>query len=121
MARPTKPTERKRAKRMTLYFTPEEEERLATVAAHLQMDRTKFVVQAIDTAIDTLSTPPPSLIQSKNKEVMETREEILSGFICSNGHPFWLEWAWPSPPEYCPCCGSKQLSRTWAGNISKGF
>ena len=121
MARPNKPADSKRSKRLTVYFTPQEEERLTMVAELLQTDRTKFIIQAIDKAISTLNTPPPSLVQSKEKEIMAKNEELLTGFICSNGHLFWLEWAWPSAPEHCPCCNSKQITTTWAGKIKKGF
>lgn len=32
--------------------------------------------------------------------VLATKRLILylSGYICAQGHVFWLEWAWPAPP-----------------------
>ncbi|MCL6479643.1 MAG: hypothetical protein K6T65_14780, partial [Peptococcaceae bacterium] len=45
----------------------------------------------------------------------------LGGYVCSKGHAFWLDDAWPSPPDRCPCCGEKSIKRTWAGIVRRGF
>ena len=117
----TKAETDKRTERLMIYLTPEEAAELAAVATHQNTDKAKFVVAAIQSAIDGLTTPPDTLPISRAEKIMNSRSESVAGFICDRGHTFWLNDTWPSPPIVCPACGSKSLRQTWRGMATKGF
>lgn len=121
MGRKLKAENEKRTERLMIYLTPDEAAELATVAEHQGNDKAKFVVAAIKTAIDGLTTPPESLAVSRVEKIMESGAESVVGYICDRGHTFWLNYSWPSPPDRCPCCGSKSLRATWHGIATKGY
>lgn len=115
MARPRKELEDKRDKRLTFYMTEEERARLDAVAAHLRLDKTKVIAQALDQYIHGLESHPEALSQALVGDVVKSQREEGRGYVCSHGHPFWIDADWPSPPEICPLCGDRILQRTWDG------
>ncbi|BAF60627.1 hypothetical DNA-binding protein [Pelotomaculum thermopropionicum SI] len=121
MPRPKKQPGEKRDRRLTVYLTEKEEDRLNMIAGHLGIDKAKFVVKAINNEIARLENPPAQLAQARYEDIIKKDVEYLSGYVCSNGHAFWLDDAWPSPPERCPCCGERSIKRTWAGIVRRGF
>lgn len=121
MSRPKKAESDKREQRLTLYLTQEEEEALEIVAGHLDTDKTKCVLRAISQWIQLLENPPEPITKAKLEKIMQSSREEVTGYICTNGHIFWQDWSWPSPPEQCPNCGSRHLKRTWQGVVRKGF
>lgn len=38
--------------------------------------------------------------------------EQVVGYICGNGHRFWLDFVWPAPPKRCPACGLPETRQT---------
>ncbi len=121
MARPRKNEEDKKDKRLTFYMTEEEQQRLNVLADHLGLEKTRIVAKALDTWIHTLENPPEPLKRAFIGKVVKSREEAGEGFVCSNGHPFWVDADWPSPPLCCPICADRHVMRTWAGRILRGF
>ena len=111
----------KRSKILQLNLTQDEADELAVVAKHKNINKARFVLAAMRTAIDGLVTTPESLAASRNETIMNSMEESITGYICEHGHSFWLNGAWPSLPRTCPACGSKLLRKTWCGIASKGF
>ena len=121
MGRRPKAETDKRTERLMIYLTPEEAAELAAVAEHQNTDKAKFVVAAIQSAIEGLTSPPESLAVSRVEKIMNSSSESVCGYICDRGHTSWLSDSWPSPPMSCPACGSKVLRRTWYGVATKGF
>ena len=121
MARPRKNEEDKKDRRLTFYMTTDEAERLNTVATHLGMEKTRVVAKALDTWIHALENPPEPLQRAFIERVMNSRSEDGEGYICSKGHPFWIDSTWPSPPDFCPICADRVIRRTWSGRILRGF
>lgn len=121
MARPKKDPDEKKSERLTLYFTPGEAERLSILSISMSLDKTKVISKALEQYVKTLENPPPALRQASHEKIMQENNERLNGFICAQGHAFWLEWIWPAPPLSCPCCGEKVIKSTWAGIVKKGF
>ena len=121
MGRKAKADTDKRTERLMIYLTPDEAAELAAVAEHQNTDKAKFVVAAIQSAIDGLTSPPESLSVSRTEKIMNSSSESICGYICDRGHTFWLNDTWPSPPVACPACGSKVLRQTWRGLATKGF
>lgn len=121
MARPKKAISEKRNKRLTIYLTEDEEAQLNGISKQLDIEKAKFVVKAINNEINGLDNPPEILVKAKNKAILESQLEEVRGYICENGHIFWLDWTWPSPPNGCPCCNAKTNFTTWSGRVSKGF
>lgn len=121
MARPKKDPKDKKDRRLTHYMTEGQETRLDLVASFLKEDKTEFVQKAIDERINRLDDPPLALIQAKHEQIMNEKQEQVSGFVCARGHAFWIEWVWPSPPRNCPCCGDRSIKSIWSGIVKKGF
>ena len=121
MARPKKDPEEKRENRLTLYLTNREEEELNLLADSMGLNKTKIISRALQNYVKILENPPPVLRKNKVHEVMRLEEERVRGYVCANGHPVWIEWSWPSPPEYCPCCGIDKFESTWDGVVKKGL
>lgn len=121
MARPFKLEEERRTQRLTLYFTPPEEDRLNTLAEVLHTDKTKLILTALERYVRSLETPPEPLRQARQEEIMRLTQDRVNGYVCTNGHAFWLEAAWPSPPKRCPACGTSDLKAAWGGMVKKGF
>ncbi len=112
MVRPKKDPGERKTQRLTLYLTEAEAERLNLLSQTLNTEKTKILTQALDGYIKTLENPPPALRRASYEQIMKEGQERLSGFICSRGHAFWLEWVWPSPPESCPCCWRGEVWRS---------
>lgn len=121
MARPKKDPGDKRDKRLTLYLTGKEEEQLNILAESTGLNKTKIIASAMQQYVKTLEDPPPALRKEKLHEIMRMERESVDGYVCKDGHPFWLERVWPSPPDYCPCCGTREIKTTWTGNVKKGL
>lgn len=121
MARPKKDATEKRDKRLTIYLTEGEERRLNAVSEHLLTDKAKLVVLAVNREIDSLAQPPEAMIQTRKASILNSSQEEAVGYICGKGHIFWMDWSWPSPPMSCPCCGDREMARTWSGRVIKGF
>ncbi len=121
MARPKKEPQEKRDKRLTLYLTGQEREQLQILSESTGLDKTKIIARALRDYIKTLEDPPSVLRKERQHEIMRAEQEQVSGYVCMNGHLLWLEWTWPSPPTYCPCCGADEFKSTWAGVVKKGL
>lgn len=121
MARPQKAMSERRNKRLMIYLTGDEEAKLNGISKQLDTDKAKFVVKAINNEINRLDSPPETFVKAKNKAILESEREEVRGYICENGHIFWLDWTWPSPPNTCPCCNAKDNFATWSGRVLKGF
>ena len=121
MARPKKNPETKRDKRLTLYLTGGEEEQLNLLAESTGINKTKIIARALQDYVKRLEDPPEPIKKSRLHEVMSVDKESVKGYACVSGHLLWLEWAWPSPPERCPCCGNDEFISTWSGIVKKGL
>ncbi len=121
MVRPRKPEGEKKNKRLTVYLTEQEEEQLDALSKGLEMKKTKIFTRALENYVKTLDEPPEPLKQAKKEMIMDVDTERVNGYICSNGHAFWLEFELSSKLKYCPTCGSEDLRRTWMGIVKKGF
>ena len=121
MARPKKEPGEKKTERLTLYFTPGESERLNIISESMTLDKTKVIGKALEQYVKTLEDPPQNLRKASYEQIMQQDKEKVNGYICAQGHTFWLEWVWPAPPLSCPCCGEKNIKSTWAGIVKKGF
>ena len=52
---------------------------------------------------------------------MQEPSLIVRGFICANGHTFFIDWVEPKDPMTCPMCGTnRELKRTWGGTVKRG-
>lgn len=121
MARPFKLEGERRTQRLTMYFTPPEEDRLNTLAEALHTDKTKLVLAALEKYVAGLEIPPEPLRKARQEAVMGLKQEHVTGYVCVNGHAFWLEAAWPAPPRRCPACGSTEIKTAWGGMVRRGF
>ena len=121
MARPKKDPGDKRDKRLTVYLTGKEEKMLNMLAESTDLSKNSIISKAMDQYVNTLEDPPPRLRKEKLNDIMRLDEERVRGYYCTAGHPIWLEWTWPSPPEHCPCCGGREFRETWDGVVKKGF
>lgn len=106
---------------MTVYFTEAEAAEVESIAKFKNTDKAKFVVSAVRSTIDALAVPPPEMAAEKHAAIMDSTTETVKGYICTNGHVFWLDDCWPSPPLSCPACGIKSIRSTWYGTTTKGF
>jgi hypothetical protein len=121
MARPSKPEPERRTERLTVYLTRQEEEQLNSLSQAANTDKTKIAVTALNRYIQSLEDPPEALRRAKQEAIMRQDREQVAGFVCSKGHTFWLEAAWPAPPRACPACGTDSLMATWSGTVKKGW
>ncbi len=121
MARPKKQETEKRNKRITVYLTEQEETALNTIQTNLNYDKAEFMIEAMKEKITCLENPPEAIIKSRYNKISDSKEEMVNGYICSQGHVFWVDWSWPSPPRNCPCCGIKLNEKTWSGRVLRGF
>lgn len=121
MARPKKDPEEKRDKRLTVYLTSRELAQLKLLAESMGVNKAKIISGALQEYVKTLENPPPALRKEKLHEIMNAEQERVNGYVCTKGHPLWLEWVWPSPPEHCPCCGIREFKETWTGVVKRGL
>ncbi len=121
MARPKKDPEEVRDKRLTIYLTGKEERLLSGLAESTGLSKNNIISKAMDQYVATLEDPPLALRKEKLNTIMSLDEERVRGYICTAGHPLWLEWVWPSPPNHCPCCGRSEFTETWTGVVKKGL
>ena len=121
MARPKKDPEAKRNKRLTLYLTGGEEDQLNLLAESTGINKTKIIARALQDYVKRLEDPPEPIKKNRLHDVMSVDKESVKGYVCGNGHLLWLEWAWPSDPMYCPCCGTDHFYSTWDGTVQKGL
>ncbi len=119
--RPKKAASEKRDKRLTLYLTEAESEKLDIIADTTDTDKTKIIQKAINGYVNQMENPPEALKRARAEEIMRQDTERLRGFICAEGHPFFIAWISASDPIICPVCGNKQISETWEGIIKKGY
>ncbi|MCL6442963.1 MAG: hypothetical protein K6T83_05830 [Alicyclobacillus sp.] len=121
MPRPRKAESEKRSYKLSIYLTEAEHITLAHVANSMDRPVAHVVVEAIRQWLDRLANPPEPVRQARYGRVMDQDDEMLRGFVCGNGHPFWVVWTWPSPPHCCPVCGAREVKRTWDGVIRRGI
>ena len=121
MARPKKDPGDKRDKRLTVYLTGKEEKMLNVLAESTGLSKNSIISKAMDQYVSALEDPPPRLRKEKLNEIMSLDEERVRGYCCTAGHPIWLEWTWPSPPNHCPCCGRSDFTETWTGVVKRGL
>ncbi len=98
-----------------LTLTSSEYDQLNMLAEASSLDKTKIINRALQQHFKTLEEPPPALRQAKQWQIMNQDKLQASGYVCANGHPFWIESVWPSLPEYCPCCGARDIKSSWSG------
>lgn len=122
MARPKKADTEKRENRLTVYLTDQERDALSSVADTQDRPMTQVVIMAIKEWMDRLLNPPEALKIAKYEGIMKQEKEMTRGYICRNGHSFWIEWTTATEPRYCPVCGSeKEVKRIWDGTVRKGM
>lgn len=109
----------KRDKRLTVYLTEQEETRLDAVVKHMGTSKAKFMIRAMNREIHQLEDPPELLVQDKIGEIMESQEEPVSGYVCSNRHVYWIGQSQMQPPDRCPVCGARDTKRTWVGTVHR--
>lgn len=121
MARPPKPEGERRSRRLTVYLDKQEAETLESLSEATQTDKTKIVIAALKHYTRSMAEPPEPLRRARQEAIMQQDTEQISGFVCSNGHTFWLEAVWPAPPRRCPACGTDSIKATWGGTARRGF
>jgi len=122
VARPKKADIEKRENRLTIYLTDQERDALKQAANMQNRPMTQAILEAIHQWLDRLINPPEALRMAKHEQIMSRESETLRGYICRNGHPFWVEWVTATEPRCCPVCGSeREMKRIWDGTIKKGF
>lgn len=121
MARPKKRSDEKKSERLTMYFTPGEFEMLNTLSASRGIDKTKIISQGLNIFLKTLEDPPDNIKRATYEAIMKKDKEDVRGYVCNNGHPFWIEGTWPNEPRNCPCCGSESIKACWDGFVKKGY
>ncbi len=122
MARPKKNKSEIRDNRLTIYLTDLERQVLNEVATIKDRPLTQIVILAVRDWIERLSEPPIVWRRAKHEKTMQQEKEHTRGYVCKNGHPFWIEWATATEPRYCPVCGSTaDIKRTWDGIVKKGL
>jgi hypothetical protein len=64
---------------------------------------------------------PETLFASEHQEVMRATSVSVAGYLCPQGHPFWIESALPALPRRCPVCGTESGSfrSTWNGTVQR--
>jgi len=118
LARPRKPENQKRSEKITVYMTPQEIKQLEFLIEG-EGDKSRIVNKAIRQYIKTLQEVPAPLRRAREEEVQHLNNQPVNGYICGNGHAFYLEWEWPSPPRMCPACGSQYIRSTWEGEVMR--
>jgi len=123
MGRPKINPGEKRDRRFTVYLTKAEEEILELIAKRTGMNKSAIMCKALDNYIDSIENPTPGLNKTTNREIMELEKEQVDCFVCIHNHPFWIEWAWPRPPRYCPICGveDENIRSAWTGIVKQGL
>ncbi len=104
-----------------MYLTEEEREMLGLLAERENRPMTQVLVLAMKEYLSNRLNPPEPLKKAMWERIMREERVWLKGFVCRNGHPFWIEAAEPMQPDICPVCRSeRQLARTWEGIIQRG-
>lgn len=119
MARPK--SNNPRSNRITTYWTKEEQETINTVADFAKVDVSKFIVESVMSRINTMENPPEPIAKAKYENIMQETSAGLKGYVCSNGHSFWVDDSFSFVPHCCPCCGVKSFKSAWYGKIKRGF
>ncbi|RIV18359.1 hypothetical protein D2Q93_14165 [Alicyclobacillaceae bacterium I2511] len=92
------------------------------VAALQDRPMTQLVVTAVKAWIEQLLDLPRPLLVARFDGIMHQDIQMLSGYICGRGHPFWMEWATPASPRCCPVCGTKhEIKRIGDGTVRRGL
>jgi hypothetical protein len=122
VARPKKASSDVRENRLTVYLTDEERDALENVAQLQERPMTQIVITAVKDWMGRLMNPPEALKQARIERIMKQDNETVRGYVCANGHPFWMEWVTPTGPRCCPVCGSeREIKRAWDGTVKKGI
>ena len=122
MARPKRPEAEKRNHRLTVYLTEEEQEALQRVSDLQERPMTQIVVTAVKAWIAQLLDLPRPLLVARYEGIMHQDSQMLRGYICGHGHPFWVNWGTPAPPRCCPVCGMEhEIKRIWDGTVRRGL
>ena len=105
---------------MTLYLTEHEELTLKEVGQTRQRPVTQLVQEAIAAWLDRLLDPPAVHERAKFDAIMQEDRKTLQGYLCTNGHTFWID-AWEGKdPLCCPLCvNNTKVKRTWEGTIQR--
>lgn len=120
MSRPKKDQDEKRDKRLTVYLTNDECERLRTLAAREGRAINQLILLALaDRARRVLNLPEEEELATF-EEVMNEKGDYLRGFACEHGHLFWTEWLDTQHTVYCPICGATMNHRrTFDGMVNR--
>lgn len=121
MARPKKQDEAKKDNRLTVYLTDAEAEALKTVSQRDKRPMTQIVTSAVREWLLRLVEPPESLRTARREAIMEEQSLMVRGFVCANGHSFFVDWVEPKDPSACPICGStREIKHAWGGTVKRG-
>jgi hypothetical protein len=83
---------------------------------------TQLVVTAVKAWIAQLLALPRPLLVARYEGIMHQDSQMLRGYICGRGHPFWVEWVTPTSHRCCPVCGTEQeIKRIWDGTVRRGL
>lgn len=121
MPRPKKQDEAKKDNRLTVYLTDTEAEALRAVSERDERPMTQVVTSAVREWLLRLLEPPESLRMARREAIMQEQSLMVRGFVCTNGHSFFVDWVEPKDPTTCPMCGStREIKRTWGGTVKRG-
>ena len=121
MPRPKKQADTKKDNRLTVYLTDTEAEALRAVSERDERPMTQIVTSAVREWLLRLLEPPESLRTARREAIMQEQALMVRGFVCSNGHSFFVDWVEPKEPTTCPICGStRAIKRTWGGTVKRG-
>lgn len=112
----------KRDKRLTVYLTETEYDTVHAVAEHDNRAMTDAVIGALRDWLGRLIEPPESWRSAKYEAVMKEQSLTVRGYVCRNGHPFWIDAVEGFAPRFCPMCGSQtEIKRAWGGTVKRGI
>lgn len=122
MPRPKKTNTAKKDNRLTVYLTDTEAEALKAVSERDERPMTQIVTSAVREWLLRLLEPPESLRRARHETIMQEQSLMVRGFICANGHTFFIDWVEPKDPMTCPMCGTaREIKRTWGGTVKRGI
>lgn len=122
MPRPKKDAQERRDQRLTVYLSEQEQTALRDIADQQQRSMTQVMTDALRDWLMRLIDPPESLRQARYERISNETSLTVRGYACARGHVWWVDWAEPMDPRYCPQCGSqREIKRIWGGTVKRGL
>lgn len=86
----------------------------------LRDDKSNVTQEAIEEALSMMTYTFYHAKQLHQEHIHDSTQEHVHGFVCGEGHLFWVDWASVGTPvKRCPVCSSQTLSTTWRGVVQK--